>query len=34
LEYASKLDKPVLPYVPLQEFEEAYMNFYNTAVLI
>lgn len=34
LDYASKLDKPVLPYVPLQEFEEAYMNFYNTAVLI
>jgi starch synthase len=33
VEYASKLDKPVLPYVPLQEFEEAYMNFYNTAVL-
>ncbi|MFM1878675.1 MAG: hypothetical protein RLZZ241_1541 [Bacteroidota bacterium] len=33
LDYASKLEKPVLPYVPLQEFEEAYLNFYKTAVL-
>ena len=33
-EYISKLEKPVLPYVPIQEFEEAYMNFYNTEVLI
>lgn len=32
-EYIAKLDKPVLPYVPIQEFEEAYMNFYNTEVL-
>ncbi len=31
--YISNLQKPVLPYVPLQEFEEAYMNFYNTEVL-
>jgi starch synthase len=34
VEHASTLQKPVLPYVPLQEFEEAYMNFYNTSVLI
>jgi len=33
-EYIAKLEKPVLPYVPIQEFEEAYMNFYNTEVLI
>jgi starch synthase len=26
-------EKPVLPYVPVQEFEEAYANFYNTEVL-
>jgi len=32
-DYISNLQKPVLPYVPLQEFEEAYMNFYNTEVL-
>ncbi|NJB71216.1 starch synthase [Saonia flava] len=32
-EHIANLQKPVLPYVPLQEFEEAYMNFYNTEVL-
>ena len=32
-DYISKLEKPVLPFVPLQEFEEAYVNFYNTKVL-
>ncbi len=32
-DYISKLEKPVLPFFPLQEFEEAYMNFYNTKVL-
>jgi starch synthase len=32
-EHISNLEKPVLPYVPLQEFEEAYANFYNTEVL-
>lgn len=32
-DYIAKLDKPVLPYVPFQEFEEAYTNFYNTEVL-
>jgi len=31
--HISKLEKPVLPYVSLQEFEEAYANFYNTEVL-
>ncbi len=31
--YISNLQKPVLPYVPFQEFEEAYANFYNTKVL-
>lgn len=31
--HISNLEKPVLPYVPLQEFEEAYANFYNTEVL-
>lgn len=31
--HISNLEKPVLPYVSLQEFEEAYMNFYNTEVL-
>ena len=31
--YISNLDKPVLPFVPIQEFEEAYANFYNTEVL-
>jgi len=33
LDYISNLQKPVLPYVSLQEFEEAYANFYNTQVL-
>ena len=32
-EHISNLQKPVLPYVPLQEFEEAYANFYTTEVL-
>ncbi len=32
-EYVANLKKPVLPFVPLQEFEEAYANFYNTEVL-
>ncbi|MGF1559651.1 MAG: glycogen/starch synthase [Flavobacteriaceae bacterium] len=31
--HISNLQKPVLPYVSLQEFEEAYANFYNTQVL-
>lgn len=31
--HISNLQKPVLPYVSLQEFEEAYANFYNTKVL-
>ena len=31
--YIANLKKPVLPYVPLQGFEEAYANFYNTEVL-
>ena len=31
--HISNLQKPVLPHVPLQEFEEAYANFYNTEVL-
>ena len=31
--HISNLEKPVLPFVPLQEFEEAYANFYNTEVL-
>ena len=31
--YITNLQKPVLPYVSLQEFEEAYANFYNTEVL-
>lgn len=31
--YISNLEKPVLPYVSLQEFEEAYASFYNTEVL-
>lgn len=31
--HISNLQKPVLPYVSLQEFEEAYSNFYNTEVL-
>lgn len=33
VDYISNLEKPVLPFVSLQEFEEAYMNFYNTEVL-
>ncbi|WP_297707746.1 glycogen/starch synthase [uncultured Eudoraea sp.] len=32
-EYITNLQKPLLPYVPLQEFEEAYANFYSTEVL-
>ncbi len=32
-EHITNLEKPVLPYVPIQEFEEAYANFYNTEVL-
>ena len=32
-EYIATLQKPVLPYVSFQEFEEAYANFYNTEVL-
>jgi starch synthase len=32
-EYISNLQKPLLPYVSLQEFEEAYANFYSTEVL-
>ncbi len=32
-EHISNLEKPVLPYVSIQEFEEAYANFYNTQVL-
>jgi starch synthase len=32
-EYITNLQKPLLPYVPLQEFEEAYSNFYSTEVL-
>jgi len=31
--HISSLQKPVLPYVSLQEFEEAYARFYNTEVL-
>jgi starch synthase len=33
LNHISNLQKPVLPYVSLQEFEDAYANFYNTEVL-
>ncbi len=33
LEHIANLQKPVLPYVSLQAFEEAYANFYNTEVL-
>ena len=33
LEYIANLQKPVLPYVSIQEFEDAYANFYNTEVL-
>ena len=32
-EYITNLQKPLLPYVSLQEFEEAYANFYSTEVL-
>jgi starch synthase len=32
-EYVAGSDKPVLPYVPIQEFEEAYANFYQSEVL-
>ena len=32
-EYVANLQKPVLPYVSSQEFEEAYANFYSTKVL-
>jgi len=32
-DYITNLQKPLLPYVPLQEFEEAYANFYSTEVL-
>lgn len=31
--HISSLQKPVLPYVSIQEFEEAYANFYSTEVL-
>ncbi|AIY12368.1 MULTISPECIES: glycogen/starch synthase [Cellulophaga] len=31
--HITNLQKPVLPYVPFHEFEEAYANFYNTEVL-
>lgn len=31
--HISNLQKPVLPYVSLQEFEDAYAEFYNTEVL-
>jgi len=31
--HISNLQKPVLPYVSIQEFEEAYANFYSTEVL-
>ncbi|MEO1012399.1 MAG: glycogen/starch synthase [Bacteroidota bacterium] len=32
-QHISNLQKPVLPYVSLQEFEEAYANFYSNEVL-
>ncbi|WP_411029079.1 glycogen/starch synthase [Spongiimicrobium sp. 3-5] len=32
-QYITNLQKPVLPYVSLQEFEDAYADFYNTEVL-
>ncbi len=32
-QYITNLQKPVLPYVSLQEFEEAYANFYSAEVL-
>ncbi len=31
--YVANLQKPVLPYVPFQEFEEAYADFYSNEVL-
>ena len=31
--YVEELQKPTLPYVPIQEFEEAYTQFYTTEVL-
>ena len=31
--YITNLQKPVLPFVSIQEFEEAYSNFYSTEVL-
>ncbi|WP_372975103.1 glycogen/starch synthase [Muriicola sp.] len=33
LSFIKDQEKPVLPYVPIQEFEEAYANFYDTEVL-
>jgi starch synthase len=33
LKHLKGLDKPVLPYVSIQEFEEAYANFYSSEVL-
>ena len=32
-EYVAGVGKPVLPFVPIQEFEEAYANFYQAEVL-
>ena len=32
-DHITNLKKPMLPYVPIQGFEEAYANFYNTEVL-
>ena len=32
--HISQLDKPVLPYVSIYEFEEAYAQFYDTKVLV
>lgn len=32
-DYVANLQKPVLPYVPFQEFEEAYSDFYSNEVL-
>jgi starch synthase len=33
MSHIDSLEKPVLPYVSIQEFEEAYANFYNSEVL-
>lgn len=33
LAHIESLDKPILPFVPFHEFEEAYAGFYNTKVL-